>query len=60
VRVLLSKGAEVNIRFKGDWTPRLHAVQTGNVDILELLRAAGARVNDVYQPEEWSILHIAA
>lgn len=46
MRVLLSKGAEVNIRFR-DWTPMLHAVQTGNVDILELLRAAGARVDDV-------------
>ena len=60
VRALLSKGANVNVRFKGDWTPLLRAVETGNIDILKLLRAAEARVVDVCMPGKWSPLRIAA
>lgn len=60
VQVLLSNGADASFRFKGNWTPMLCAIQTGNINIVKQLRAAGASVNDICQPENWSAAHIAA
>lgn len=42
VRALLDKGADVNVADKWGWTPLMIAPQ-GNLDIVQLLRAAGAQ-----------------
>ena len=45
VRLLVNHGADVRARSNGKFTPMLFAAQRGNIEIAEMLMAAGAGVN---------------
>jgi ankyrin repeat protein len=45
-RVLLERGADVNLRSKGGFTPLLFAVRQGDLEATKVLVKAGAAIND--------------
>ena len=59
-RYLISKGANVNSKSSTKSTPAGYAATRGNVEILKILRAAGADLDDVEGPEDSSLLIVAS
>ncbi|KAK4981220.1 hypothetical protein LTR66_010155 [Elasticomyces elasticus] len=72
VQILCDNGADTNAIVKDGWTPFAHAIQTGNMNIIRRLRAAGGNLKvrcgaDELTPvildhlHHWlTLLHIAA
>jgi len=60
VRYLLRKGADVNIRSKTNSSPANYAVGKGNLEILKLLKSAGADLDGLEGEDDASLLIIAA
>jgi len=58
-RLLLAKGAPVNLQNSTGWTPLFWAVSEGHVDLLKLLLAHGADVN-IRDHTGWSAIHQAS
>lgn len=44
-RVLLAKGADVNSKNKGGWTPLISAAYDGRADVVKILIDKGADIN---------------
>jgi len=60
VSYLLRKGANVNMRSKTNSSPANYAVNNGYLEILKLLKSAGADLNGLEGEEDASLLIIAA
>jgi len=60
VRYFLGKGANVNVRSKTNSSPAQYAVSKGNLEILKMLKAAGADLDGLEGEEDASLLIIAA
>jgi len=60
VRYLLRKGADVNMRSKTNSSPANYAVGKGNLEILKMLKSAGADLDGLEGEDDASLLIIAA
>ncbi|CAL8100952.1 unnamed protein product [Orchesella dallaii] len=59
VEYLLSKGANVNVVKRADWTPLMLACTKQNISVIQALVRSGADFNFINK-DGWTCLHIAA